>query len=75
MLLNKAWKEGCEIEVVTKSRKSALTGLDRGKIQLTTKTVCLRAEAMVILRNARTALIFRIWSIYRECTGAALLPT
>jgi hypothetical protein len=71
---NDAWDSGCDVEVATKTRKAAIAGVDKKRVTTTVKEVTLKAELRIMLNNARSALIHKVWSVYREVNNLPSRP-
>lgn len=69
-----AWESGCEVEVVTKARKSALTGVDTARILTSVKQVTLKAEVKIIHNNARSGMTAKVWAVMRDVNGITARP-
>jgi len=73
-VFNDAWESGTEMEVATKRRKAALTGVDKSRIKTTNKTITLRFETRIMKNNARAALVLKLWQTYREVLNLPKRP-
>lgn len=69
-----AWESGSELEVATKARKAAITGLAIGKVKTTLRLVTLKAELRIMYNNGRANLVAKIWATYREVNGVPPRP-
>lgn len=69
-----AWDSGCEVEVVTKTRKADLAGVDKARVKTTVKQITLKAELKVMVCNARSALAAKIFGVYRFTFGLPPRP-